>query len=119
MTADIDPAAVRVLYRRPTHLVLGPLGCFYEGQRVVVDGVDHTITSVDRDGAGVARSEEMLAAIPNGVPPTFNSQPCRSVQEIDASPANQRRIQAGMDAQQERNRREHGVVLPGEMAQAA
>lgn len=79
MSTDIDPAAVRVLYRRPTHLVLGPLD----------------------------------------VKPGFNSQPCYTVEWVDASADGQRRIQAGMDAQQERNRREHGVVLPGEMAQAA
>lgn len=118
-TKDIDPADVRVLYARDAYLVLGPLGCFYKGQRLTMpDGREMTITSIDPDGAGIARSDEAIATFGGHLPPAFRSFPCRSLVEVGPAPVMER-VQAGMDAQQARNRREHGVELPADLAAAA
>lgn len=123
MTKDIDPSAVRVLfsYQRP-YVVLGPLGCYHVGQRVTLpegSAEGHprevTISRIDPDGAGVAWTAE------REMPAMFlRSAPCKGINEVAVEGSSTfTRIGEGMLAQQERNRREHDVVLPDEMAQAA
>lgn len=110
MTKDIDPSAVRVLYRnRGPFLVLGPLGCYHVGQVIELPDGKVTVTSIDHDGAGIARTDEQIAA-------AGDASHTRTCYAWDFATA---RAQEGMLAQQERNRREHDVVLPDEMAQAA
>lgn len=125
MTQDIDPADVRVMYShaRP-YMVLLPLGCYHVGQ--TIDLPKHgkvTVTQIDPDGAAVARTDEqMQAARASGRDPfdrAFRSRPGWTIGQLWSRPESMERVQAGMDAQQARNRREHGVVLPADIAAAA
>jgi hypothetical protein len=118
----INPEDVRVLYSygRP-YAVLGPLGCYEVGQRVMVGDVEHEVTSVDPDGAGVARPSAAIAEMRlAGQPiPTGRSAPCNSIEFGFGAPgtAGHERVKAGIEAQCERNRREYGQPAP--LAEAA
>lgn len=113
MTKDIDPADVRILKALPTCLVLGPLGCFYVGQHIDLPGHGSVqIRKIDLDGAGIGVSAEQAASLPEGWPPP-NFRTCYAADW--ATP----KAHEGMLAQQARNRRGHGVVLPEPLDVAA
>lgn len=104
--------APRVLYRRTQLLVLGPLGCYEIGDRFELEDQEHIITSIDHDGAGLARPVEFMRAYcldkdctPQEAMKEFEKG--RTSYGLDyATPVSL----AGMKAQCERNRREFGCA---------
>lgn len=108
MSKDIDPTDVRVLKALPVCLVFGPLRCFHVGQEVELPEHGHvTVRKIDLDGAGLAVTDQQAASLPADWPPA-NFRTCYPSEWATD------KAHAGMLAQQERNRREHGVELPAE-----
>lgn len=104
-----------VLTRRGLVLVLGPLGCYDVADRLEVDGEEYLVTSIDNDGAGIARPMAHVMAEVEELQATMTEAEAK--QEVLKKYAHVRTCyplefatdtaQAGMKAQQERNRQKY------------